>query len=420
MSTALSKVSLLALLALGAGVGSAIADEALTTAQRDSVRYRARPAYDAVGIHAGGFTVFPKATIGETYNDNIYATDVNEQDDFITTLGAAVEVNSNWSRHALNFSAGLTQFLYADQTDENRLDWNLGVNGALDITQNSRLSGGTTYSQLHEDRGDPNAVAAAVEPTEYTLWGANAQFDQKFNRVTARVSGSVNDFDYDDVENTIGGIIDQDDRDRKVYLEALRLGYDVSPDTNLYIEGSLNQRDYDEEPPVVAVDRNSDGYAVVAGSEFRLSNLAQGKAFIGYQEQTYDSPLFPKIDGLDYGASVEWYVTGLTTVTFDAASTVEETTTAGASGYLAQTVDLRVDHELMRNLLLNGNVGYGKDDYEGVSRTDDIIRAGLGLDYLMNRNFSVGVAYDYTDRDSDLAGSDYKRNQVGLKLTGKL
>ena len=74
----------------------------------------------------------------------------------------------------------------------------------------------------------------------------------------------------------------------------------------------------------------------------------------------------------------------------------------------------------MRNVIINGSAGYGEDDYEGVPRMDDTLRAGLGLDYLLNRNFTFGVGYDYTDRDSNLAGSDYKKNVVGLTLTGKL
>ncbi|MCE9649107.1 MAG: outer membrane beta-barrel protein [Parvibaculum sp.] len=419
MPSVISK-ALIAALVLAGSSGSAFAADPETTDLRGSVAERPRPSYDAVGIRAGAFMILPQASVSEKYNDNIYATDTNETDDFITTLGASIAVNSGWSRHALNLNAGVSKDIYADNTGENRLDWNVGANGRLDVTRDTRLSGGASYAQLHEDRGDPNSPAAAAEPTEYDLLSANAAFDQRFNRLTARVSGGYENYDYKDVAATGGGIIDQDDRDRVQYEEALRLGYDVSPDTNVYVQGTLNQRDYDLSPPAVLTNRNSDGYAVAVGSDFRLSSLAQGGIFVGYQSQSYDNSAFSDVSGLSYGADVEWYMTPLTTVTFNAAATVEETTSVGASGYLSQTVGIRVDHELLRNVLLNGRVSYSNDDYEGINRTDDIIRAGLGVDYLVNRNFTLSLGYDFANKDSDVAGVDYTRNQIGLTLTGKL
>lgn len=420
MSSVISKLVLTAVV-LTVGAGSAFAaDDAMKADKRESVRDRARPAYDAVGIKAGAFTVYPKAGIKESYDDNIYATDTNETDDFITELSADVYVTSNWSRHLLNFSAGVKQALYADYSDENRLDWNLGVDGRLDITRDTQLSGSLSYAELHEDRGDPNATFVATEPTPYSLLGAEASFAHRFNRLGLRLSGSLDDYDYDDVYNSVGLVIDQDDRDRTEYGQALRASYEVTPDTNLYVEGSLNQRDYDLTTPAVAFNRNSDGYAVVGGSEFRLSNLAQGSIYAGYQAQSYEDPALGDVTGLRYGANVEWYATPLTTVTFNAGSTIEETTTAGASGYLAQSVGARIDHELLRNILVNGSLSFENDDYEGVSRSDDVVRAGLGAEYLLNRNFSVSLDYDYTDRSSSAPGNDYSRNVIGLTLSGQL
>ncbi len=268
------------MVAMPMGIGSVSAAEPSNTDQRNNVRDRARPAYDAIGVRAGGFTVFPQASVAGKYDDNIYATDVNETDDFITELATSVFVESNWSRHALNFNAGATQYIYSDNTDENRFDWNVGADALLDVTRDTQIRGALAYRQLHEDRGDPSAPAAASEPTEYSLLTGTASVDHKFNRMTARISGSYNEYDFKDVVATTGAVIDQDARDRSQYEEALRIGYDVSPDTNVYIQGSLNQRDYDLNLPVVAVNRDSDGYAVVVGSDFRLSNLSSTEFLI--------------------------------------------------------------------------------------------------------------------------------------------
>ena len=416
--TLIAAIAATALYAVPVSVASA--QEEIVDNRNVGVRDRVRPGYDAAGVRAGGFTVFPEASVTGTYDDNIFAANVGEVDDFITTLAAGVSVQSNWSRHALNLNAGLAQYLYADNSDEDRLDWNVGGNGRVDITRDTNISGGLSYAQLHEDRGAPNAPGLAAEPTEYALFQANAALAHRFNRVTTRVGVGYADYDYDDAPLIGGGVLDQDFRDREEFEQFLRLGYDVSPDTNLYIQGTLNQREYDQKPPVVALNRDSDGWAVVGGSEFRLSNLAQGEVYVGYQEQSYDDPTLSDISGLAFGAGVDWFVTPLTTIRIDAASTVEETVAAGASGFLDQSVGLGIDHELMRNVIIGARASYANQDYEGIARSDDVIRAGLGVDYLLNRNFSVGLGYDYTDRDSNVPGLGYTRNEIGLTLKAAL
>ena len=399
--------------------GPAMAQEGQVVDQRNvGVQERARPAYDAAGVRAGGFLIYPQASYSGTFNDNIYAADTNETEDYISNLTAGVDVNSTWSRHALNLTGTISKYLYADNSDENRLDWNVGANGRLDVTRNTNFSGGVSYSQNHEDRGAPNSPAAASKPVEYKLFQTEAKFHQGFNRLFAELGGKYSNYDYKDGTTLAGANLDQDYRDRDVWDESLRLGYMVSPDTSLFVEGSLNQRNYDQKPPVVAVNRDSNGYAVVGGAEFRLTNLASGEIYAGYHEQDYDA--LSDISGLDYGASIQWFVTPLTTVGLNASSTIEETTSVGSSGYTDQNISATVDHELMRNVILSGNLGYSNNDYEGIIRNDDIITGGLGVRYLVNRNAEARVGYDYTNRNSDVSGLDYTRNEIGFTVTLKL
>ncbi|PKQ07063.1 MAG: hypothetical protein CVT73_09175 [Alphaproteobacteria bacterium HGW-Alphaproteobacteria-12] len=420
------RLASLAMGILAASACSAYAQQAgetgadLTDVRGQSVMERQRPGYDAAGIRAGGFMVYPTASVTEAYNDNIFATSNNETDDFITTLRAGVAVNSTWSRHALNLNAALLQDFYADSSAEDRFDWNIGAGGTLNVTSATALTGALAYAQRHEDRGDPSSPAAADEPIEYNLFTGNAALAQNFARMTVTVGGEYLDYDYDD-SSTAGGVpIDQDFRDREEYYERVRLAYNVSPDTNFFIEGQLDQREYDLQPPVVGITRDSDGWQVTVGSEFRLTNLARGGAYIGYQERDYDEATFSDTDGLAYGANVDWFVTPMTTVTFTADQSVQETTVGGSSGFDRQVFGVNVDHELMRNLILSGGASYGTNEFNSSARDDDLLGASAGLLYLMNRNIDIGLRYSYEDRDSNVAAADYTRNVVAITLTGKL
>ena len=87
---------------------------------------------------------------------------------------------------------------------------------------------------------------------------------------------------------------------------------------------------------------------------------------------------------------------------------------------LQNSVGVDVTHELRRNVLLNANAGYIRDDFEGVSRTDNIFNAGVGASYLINRNFSLNATYEFTTRNSDADGDEFTRNIVLLGITAKL
>lgn len=406
--------------------GVALADDITPSAQTDlqdargqGVASRPRPGYDAVGIRAGSFMVYPKMDVTENYNDNIYATNTQTKSDFITTVSPDITVNSLWSRHALNLDAGVDKYWYNSNTGEDRLDWHVEGDGRLDILRDTNLTGQASYARLHEDRGLPTSPSSAAEPTEYKLFASNLAFNQAFNRITTSLIGTFNNYDYDNVAKIGGGTIDQSFRNRNEYSGSLKVGYLVSPDTSVYAQGTLNKRDYTDNP-IGGPNRTSDGYAAVIGSDFKLTRLAQGGVYIGYQSQSYDDPLFKSNSGLDYGANVNWFVTALTTVRLNASSTIQESTIVGNSGYKAQVVDLGADHELMRNIILSGDIGYENDNFSGIGRTDNIYSGKVGVNYLLNNFFAIGLHYGITDRNSNTSVNSYTQNIIGLTLRGQL
>ena len=56
-------------------------------------------------MHAGGLFIYPRLGLQEFYNDNIFATDSDEEDDFITLVSPRVDVTSDWTKHAFDLYA---------------------------------------------------------------------------------------------------------------------------------------------------------------------------------------------------------------------------------------------------------------------------------------------------------------------------
>ena len=126
------------------------------SALQQSVVLRSRPDYDPLGIHAGGFLIYPKLELGERYDDNIRATQHNRLDDFATTIAPSVAVESTWSRHALGLQAFGVFEEFADHSSENTSEYGVNLTGRLDMTEQDFLSGFSSYSHQVQPRSEPD------------------------------------------------------------------------------------------------------------------------------------------------------------------------------------------------------------------------------------------------------------------------
>lgn len=397
---------------------------AQTTERGVGVADQERPDYDPIGIRAGSFIMYPSVTGSVSYTDNQFAQPNNEQDDTIFVIAPEIRVESQWNRHSLNLRGGLSSSFHDQNDGDDATDYGVGAEGRLDITRATSLSLSGAYDVTHEDRGSPDQPAAAVEPTEVTEVTAEAALDHRFNRLTLRPAIAFTDTDFEDVALVGGGVVNNDDRDRQELVGSLRAGYEVSPALEVFAEGRYRTIDYDGFDDNLGgggvARRDSDGYDALVGASFDVGRLARGEVAVGYTEQDYESSLIPSVDGFIYEAGIEWFVTELTTVNLSGTRQTEETTLAGASGNLSTSVDLRVDHELLRNLLIGVEGGYTRDVFEGIGREDDNYSAGVDVTYLINRNLRAQIGYDFETRETNAIGSEFDENIVFLLLRAAL
>jgi hypothetical protein len=192
------------------------------------------------------------------------------------------------------------------------------------------------------------------------------------------------------------------------------------PKYEAFLRGIYNNRNYDDGLDDGGFNRDSDGWEVVGGTAIDLTGILTGNIFAGYLRQEYDDARFGTIQGPGFGADLTWNPTGLTTVTGAISRTVEESTLAGANGFLASRIALSVDHELLRNLIVSVNGSIQSNDYNGNAREDDIYRAAAQVRYLMSRYLYVTVGYDFQNRESSTIDSNYTVNTFMIRLEGQL
>jgi len=386
--------------------------------RNETVGTRPRPDFDARGVRTGGF-LFNLDADGEVrYDDNVFRRETNTNDDTILVFRPRAGLYSGWSRHAVNVYGDAEIGRFQDFDNNDYEDWTLGTDGRLDFTRSSFLTARIVTNQRHEDRGSPDEVNG-INPTTYKLIEGDAAFDYRPTRWGLRLNSESNHFRYDNTA-TSTGLVNQQDRNRDEHYLSATGSYEIQPAYDAFLRIGYNRRKYDNVPDDEGFNRNSEGWAGVLGARIDLTGVLFGDVFAGYIQQRYEDDAFGDVDGPQVGAALFWNPTGLTSLSFRASRAIQETTLAGASGFWSTTLGAGIDHELRRNILLNGQLTFATNEYNGISRDDELARIGIGGTYLINRHWRASANYSFDRRDSNQAGASFDKNLVILRITARL
>lgn len=386
-----------------------------------SVQQRSRPDYEAPGIRAGGFLVYPRLELQVERNDNIYAVETLEQDDTIYRVRPGISIESDWNSHFLAAYARGSLNRYADFDTEDTDEYSLGGDGRLDVARFSNIGYGVDFTSSFEPRTAPDSPDNAVEPTGLDTGQAYISGSRSAGYVKLSGRADWRSFDYDDNRTGAGGLIEQDTRDREVISLSGRVDFAISPDTAFFFQATGNERSYDIASTAALPNRDSSGAEYLVGASFELGALVRGEIAAGYIEQDFDEAAYADSDGYSARAQLEWFPSELTTVTAYGGRSVEDSATPGVGGLLSSSLGVGIDHELLRNLILNAKLTWGRDEYEGIDREDTRLGASLGGTYLINRNLGINATVSTLDSDSEGARRDidFNVNKLAVSLVAQ-
>jgi len=403
-----------------------------TAAQGADPPPEAKPAPDAVepGATAGSFAWRPQLSLTPMYDDNIYALPTHEISDWIWVLSPTLSGESQWDSHLLRIDAGAELGRYDEYTTEDYDDWWVNADGRYDLGPGSNLFGGIGYSQEHEERGSPDAVAPTealtaidAEPTVYRALTAQGGIVQRFGSHLLRAGATYERLDYDDVPSLAGTTIDNDDRDREVFGLAVRLSRPIAERLDLFAQALWNGRHYFQTPDDYGYYRDSDGYRLAVGLKGQLARGVDAEGYVGYLSQDYDDPRFDRVSTVDFAGKLNWRADPRTRARLTLERTLNETTLEGSSSYLYTNLAGSLTHELGERTTLEARVGAGLVAYQDVGRDDWIYTAGLTARYIITRSLYLTGGYRFVRRDSNDNGGlpagdlyDYDRQQLFLTI----
>ncbi|MEM6781118.1 MAG: outer membrane beta-barrel protein [Pseudomonadota bacterium] len=404
-------------------VGFTLPAHAQIIRDNDVLSIKTRTAMDPdgqpLGIRAGTFLFHPYISAGTEYDDNIFRTNTNTEQDIIYILNPRLEIKSDWNLHELRFETDANFGIYQNNENEAYEDYIAELSARYDIAYNTYLFSELSYRRLHEDRGSPDDVRGD-EPTEYNLYHGELSFTRALGKIKFFVAGLIQKYEFEDARSN-GTVIDNSVRDRQENEIQTRIGYAFRPNYEIYARAHYTDIEYDQ---TSIFDRSSDEYDLRIGTDLKLSRKLKANIYGGYITRDYEGQ-FAGLDDFNYGADLIWNLTDITSLEAYVDREVFETTSVTGtlfSGYLKTSTGFNISHAFRRNIIGEFHLDYENDDYIGggsTSREDDIYRVGTDLDIGINRNASLSLEYDYIERDSNIQTANFTNNVVGLTFRVK-
>jgi hypothetical protein len=354
------------------------------------VTERSQEEFDPQPVRVSGFDIMSSIGVAAEQNDNIFATTNNEVSDTILSATPRIEARSTWSVHELSAGLQVNHREYVDVGSESSTDYAAFVHGRIDVTRDFNFRVGADTAHITEERYAASSVNA-VEAAQYDTSSVFAQALYRSDRI--QIEGTVGA-----TEDKFDQLVQQFRDNTSTYVNG-RVSYALSPDVAFFVQARGTELDYD------APNRDGTRTTIDAGVNFELAAPIRGEIAVGnFSEDRDSSP--DDISGLNVAGNVKWFPTELTTVTFMANRGVIDPGLPTSATAVNTTFGIRVDHELLRNLLLFGSIRQENNQFEGtlIDREDDALNFAIGGAYKLNRN--MHIEFDFTSRSQDSSGAN--------------
>ncbi|MDP2357875.1 MAG: outer membrane beta-barrel protein [Beijerinckiaceae bacterium] len=374
--------------------------------------------YGALGVQMGSINVKPYLDLQAGYDSNPRRSPTKEGSPVLRG-GLGFTAQSDWSRHELTAEATGSYLRFSKTPDADRPEGSGKANLRLDILRDTFANFELRGALSTQRPGSPNVPGATINQPTVASFGATTALTQRFGRTEASVSFLADRRVYGDAELAGGGVSRLSQDNYNAYGVRGRVGHEFTPGVKPFVEVGADVRRRDEPIDSSGFDRDSSGFLARIGSTFEITRTLTGEASAGYARRVYNDNRLPILAGPTLDGRLVWAATPLTTLTLRAATELNETTVAGASGAISHTLSADVSHALLRNLTLGAGLSFNDTQYKGAPITERTWVGALRSEYAFNRLLRMRGSYAYEKLDSSQAGASYNAHilLLGLRLT---
>ena len=347
-------------------------------------------------------------SIAERYSDNIYLTNGDEVDDYITRVNPEIELNTVLTtRSSINFTyRGL--FDHYNEADNFRSDHHFGdVNFQIESPKESDFQLGVRF-----ENGANQPYSIEDESADFWLTEIYSDLDWRMTPITSLGAGyqhSVRNFDEDRFQR------DDFVRDN-VHLDVLHTRSQKLPLLLEYrFEKQVNDNIEPDSGELIS-------HAVLAGCRWRPERRLSGTFELGYfWSQFNQTDVF---DGWTIDADLLYHISPFTDIEISAnrETRISAYTDRDTLDYnIFSAYGLTLSNRRLDPLELSVAGTYENRDYRQIStettgREDDLYRFSIQSDYQLQKWLALAVDYSYRINQSSVTSQEYQENIIQFEV----
>lgn len=380
-----------------------------------------------LGTTIGPYTLFPSIEILTGYDSNVFTTTAPTTGSMFTVIRPQVELKSEWLNHSIRAVAFGGFGFYVSAPTQNFQNYGLLLEGKYEIRQDLYVTAKIGYVRNTEALGTPN-VSFAQAPTVVDSIPVEVSLYQRFNRFFYQLTGAAIKYTYYDYSTITSVGLPGTSRDRTDYAERIRLGYEISDDTSIFIAPGLEQRIYTQFINSVGEERDSNSWFFNLGATTTLGPKTRLEGFVGYQSLSYIAN-GTSTGATTFGLSGSWSPNDRLTLSPQILRSINESALSNYQNYVSTALGVDFTYEINGEWMALGGTSINTAQYNpafGVvnvsPRTDFFFKGSIGLMYSLRPQVQIGPLYEYTNgwsTDVAAGGPSYSRNMFSIRLMAK-
>lgn len=365
-------------------------------------------AFCAEGVEWGRLRLVPKLSVAERYSDNIFLTEKDEQDEYITTISPELSVDLAFAPGNILSLSYEGDFRFYSEFDNLRKDHHQGgLSWTYTMPRGSKFAIGTKvqdssiqpYSEedRHKDFVKPEAFANIL-----LKLGAFTDLGLRYDRTSRRFDNPLDE-------------IDEFDRDT-ITLDMLYKGFPLLP--LLFEYNCYHQDNNDLDGPSTDMDTHT----VFVGARWDPTARLSGTLKVGYTQTDFEE--VPDFSGFATDMDLAYRFSTITTFKLSAYRRAVKSTWAGRETgdyFISSGGSLSATYRT-EPIAIVLDLSYTNNDFQQEAslyedREDNYFRAGVQGKYLIREWLSFSLGYQYSRNNSNFATVDYIENCVEAEFS---
>jgi polysaccharide biosynthesis protein VpsM len=357
------------------------------------------------GVRIGpSLLLFPSIESDATYDSNVYNRGQFKLDDLVVSLRPRITLRTDLPRHQFSLTGGTDIRRHAEIGGENSEQFDVIGKGTFDLAQRTEIIADAGFRRGIEQRGTAGDQFLTDEPVAFDRTFGGLLLRRKGGFVELTAEGRIAETKYKDTK--INGVpLDLSDRDTRVMRARIRGSAPSSHYSRIFVQASINKVDYLQLAPL---QRDSQGYALLAGMLLRLTNLVDLEVGVGYIRQKFDNPSIKDVSAVDFHLQVEWTPRPDWQITAAADRVVDPGFRLDVPAIVRSDFSLEARKAIGDRMLVSVELGVSNEKYQGSGRKDIRFNASANAHYRLTDNLGLIARVGWRQQDGNALGRDYQ------------